>query len=175
MSEIISTNTTNTVNERETCFICFEEKQENAEENILTMSGCGCREYVHPTCIGQWIETHYENYIPMLETQNQTQREEEQSQILCPICNTPGIIISPKPILTKSEAIITIQRFFMRFQRNQTHQFNQLLLINPLNPIHQVNERNQIDMKRFLVITCSMLSIIFILLWILFIFNFSPK
>lgn len=167
-----------------TCFICFEdipkieshlENQTDTDtetENILTMSDCGCREYVHPQCIGQWIETHYEY---------------PQREIRCPICNTNGIIQTPQPFFTRSMATITIQRFFSRFQRNQTQHFNQLLLLNPLNPLnprhhphlsiqqghHQGQQGHNIDMKRFLAISCAMFSIVFILLWILFIFDVS--
>ena len=178
MSEIISNErdqdqeSRNTIGQEKVCFICFEdlakiESESEAEPpDILTMSDCGCREYVHPKCIGQWIETHYD-YIP-----------NSNIQIRCPICNTHGTLESPQPIFTRSLATLTIQRFFVRFQRNQTQHFNQLLLLNPLNPRHQapfLAQQGQVDMKRFLAVTCAMFSIIFVLLWILFIFDLSPK
>lgn len=152
------------------CFICFEELskiQSIQDETILTMSRCGCREYVHPTCIGQWIESHY---------------EDPYTEIRCPICNTTGTIQTPQPLFTRNQPAISLQRFFARYQRNQTQHFNQLLLVNPLHPRHQANifgqngqHRHQIDMKRFLMITCAMFSMAFVLIWMLFIFDISSK
>lgn len=171
------------------CFICFEDIQspfssesnaENSEnrENRLKMTECGCSEYVHPRCIGQWLESNYEDYVSNLQTNT-------KPQIRCPICNTNGSLQSPEPLLSGNFASLAFQRFFARIQRNQTQHFNQLLLINPFHPRNAPNNNqipllpdpngHPVDMRRFIVVSCAMLSMAFILLWILFIFDVSTK
>ena len=128
------------------------------------MSGCGCKEYVHPICVGQWIEMRYENHIPT-------------DLIRCPICNTYGILESPEP---RFRPVNTIHRFLERFNRNQ-EELRVPLFINNRNHVNQQingnirfpqrNVNQEVDMRRFLLVTCSMFSIAFILLWILFIFE----
>jgi len=178
----MSENGKNQTDVNQTCFICFEDiapkiqrdsangsNGSNEEQNILKMSDCGCNEYVHQKCIGEWIEREYEDYIP-------------DSEIRCPICNTYCKIQSPEPLFTRNISAIRIQRFFSRFQRNQTQHFNHLLLVNPFHPRHPIHEQpllngqqQQVDVKRFLIVSCGMVSIGFILIWMLFIFNISPN
>lgn len=134
------------------CFICFEDISDR--RNILEMTECGCKEYVHPECIGMWIETNYRHHI-------------RNEPIRCPICNTYGIIEKPEPIFRRTRVL---ERLFDRIIQNR-EEILRPLIINQHNIQIGLNRNpnQEIDIKRFIIVTCTMFSIGFILIWILYI------
>jgi len=72
------------------------------------MSGCGCKEPVHITCLGKWIAREYEYY-------------ERGVKIRCMICNTRGCLLHPEPLLPE-EHYENIRRRRQELERYRQYQ-----------------------------------------------------